>query len=51
MLKIKKVDVDFIRKNYKHYDRIFSRKKLAEMFNISIATVKKILSNDLWKEV
>lgn len=49
--KIKKEDVDFIRKNYKPYDRIFSRKKLAEMFNISIATVKKILSNDLWKEV
>lgn len=49
--KIKKVDVDFIRKNYKPYDRIFSRKKLAEMFNISIATVKKILSNDLWKAI
>ena len=49
--KIKKEDVIFIRKNYKPYDRDFSRKKLAEMFNISVATVKKILSNDLWKDI
>ena len=49
--KLNENDVIFIRKYYIPFSKDFNRKRMAERFNVSIATIKAILSGRLWKHL
>lgn len=49
--KLTEKDILFIRNHYKPRDRDWSGRKLAEMFNVTPATISDIIKGKLWKEL
>jgi hypothetical protein len=47
--KLKKTDIEYIRKNYKYKSKEFGSKKLAQMFGVCYGTILRIVKNKLWK--
>lgn len=48
--KLKWKDIDFIRKDYKPYDRNYSIRALANKYNVSKGTIECIINNKTWKK-
>lgn len=49
MSKLKKEDVDFIRKNYEYKSKKYNSKTLSKMFGVGYAVILRIVKNKLWK--
>ena len=49
MSKLKKVDIDFIRKNYEYKSKLYNSKTLGKMFGVGHAQILRIVKNKLWK--
>lgn len=47
--KLKKEDVDFIRKNYQYKSKQYNSKTLGKMFGVGHAAILRIIKNKLWK--
>jgi len=46
--KLKQSDVDYIKRHYKRYDKVYGAKALSEKFNVTSSCICQVASGQTW---